>query len=190
MDTIGQGFVGSNPEKTKPKFESYQTPRPVTKAFVLAEQTAMLAHGDAIHEPASGQGAMVDVLQRAGFSVIATDLQQDCFGTGGIDFLTTTEKRAPLLITNPPFTLTGGFLRHAIALGYTYVALLGKAQFWHAQNRDALWDLWRPARIYALTWRPDFSLQGGAMMDCAWTVWDANWHGETVYRRLARPPTT
>ncbi len=90
------------------------------------------------------------------------------------------------IVTNPPFRLAEHFIRHAFRMGVDYMALLLKATFWHAARRQELFELWKPARIYAMTWRPDFRSLGAPTMDCVWCVWDG--HVErTAYCLLEKP---
>ena len=46
-----------------------------------------------------------------------------------LDFLKTTRKLAPAIVSNPPFKHAAAFIEHAIELGVTYHAWLLKADF-------------------------------------------------------------
>jgi hypothetical protein len=188
MKTIGQGFVGHRPGKEPPPFWFYGTPPEAIERLLDYERAAIKAHGDRVWEPACGRGNLVGPLERAMFQVVATDINEDCRGQGGRNFLDEKELLAPSIVTNPPFTLAVPFFFHALELGAGYIALLGKAQWWHAQDRDRVWKAWRPARIYAITWRLDFEGKGQAMMDCSWTIWDrhAGTVPKTEFIRLTR----
>ena len=90
-----------------------------------------------------------------------------------LDFLKTTARLAPAIVTNPPFKHATAFIEHAVELGVTYHAWLLKADFLGAQQRLKLvQEFGYPARIWGLTERPDFLGQGGPTMNCAWLVWD------------------
>lgn len=43
-----------------------------------------------------------------------------------------------------------------------------------------------PARIRALTWRPDFLGGGNPTMDCAWSIWQRGWASGTQYSLLPK----
>jgi hypothetical protein len=112
-------------------------------------------------------------LRRAGYDVIATGLD-----SGG-DFLQVTTRHGWLIVTNPPFSLATKFILHAHKLGVEYHAWLLKADFLNAQRAIPLIEkIGYPARIWALTDRPDFEGQGAPCMNCSWHVWDGHYdHG-------------
>ncbi|MGB4107748.1 MAG: SAM-dependent DNA methyltransferase [Alphaproteobacteria bacterium] len=179
--SIGAGMAGGNainPESVKARADSdfYPTPEPVTEALIRAERKhlSVFTH---VWEPACGQGAMAKVIEREGYSVIGTDLVDRGYGEGGVDFMRCDTLKAPAIITNPPYKddLPEAFIMKAHTLGTVYLALLLKAQFFHTAGRYRLWNNFRPAREYKLTWRPDFLGLGGGTMDCSWWVWD--WRG-------------
>lgn len=137
-----------------------------------------LSTGTRIWEPACGQGHMVRAIQAMGYPVIGTDIQM------GDDFLTCVPRACDWIITNPPFNLAEQFVRRCDELHRPF-ALLLKSQFWHAAKRYELFQTIPPAWILPLTWRPDFTGKGQAMMDMSWVVWNGN--GNTRYRPLKRP---
>jgi hypothetical protein len=106
-----------------------------------------------VWEPCCGDGAIAQVLERAGHRVVATDLAEYGFGAGGIDFFRCRElpQGCRALVTNPPygdggFGRTGsvslamlGFVRHALNLtekANGQLALLVRFQ-WIAGKRAA-----------------------------------------------------
>lgn len=94
-------------------YEFYPTPPEGTLALLAVER-----FDGPIWEPACGDGAMAKVLVRAGYAVVATDLIDRGYGTGGIDFLKETKARARHIVTNPPygFGLADAFVNHALQL--------------------------------------------------------------------------
>ena len=155
----------------------YATPDNVTEALLLF---LGLPQSTVIWECAAGQGHMARVLERHGHSVIATDLETD--------FLTCSP-RGDMMVTNPPFSLAGEFIKRAIQ-NHMPFALLLKSQYWHAEKRRALFFKHRPQYVLPLTWRPDFHFgkKGGApTMECLWTVWGAEPATVTQYLPLAKP---
>ena len=79
------------------------------------------------------------------------------------------------IITNPPFKLAKGFVKAAHDYHCDYLAMILKASFWHAwKSRGGLWTRYRPSRIYALGWRPDFLDKGAPTMEVMWCIWEPN----------------
>ena len=86
-------------------------------------------------EPACGDGAIAKVAEAAGHDVIASNLIDYGFGDAPVDFLATTELRAPCILTNPPFSLADEFLEHAWALGASDVFMLLRTKFVEGARR-------------------------------------------------------
>lgn len=163
----------------------YPTPPDVTTAL-MKWLRHRLPPPAVVWEPACGDGAMVRVLQDAGYDVIATDLQEQ---GGCVDFLQ-ARRTCDMVITNPPFTPSEEFIRHALTITPN-VAMLLKSQYWHAARRRHLFQQTKPAFVLPLTWRPDFrnsELGGSPTMEVLWTVWMANRPVDgTLYEQLSRP---
>lgn len=177
---LGAFMNGGAPQNGRSKDDHYATPAAATIALLQAEQVP-----HKIWECAAGDGAMSRVLEAAGHEVEATTLYDYGIG-GGVDFLQESTARAQAIVTNPPFKLAEAFIRKAQVLGVDYMALVLKATYWHAAERRALWNLWQPARVYALTWRLDFKGLGAPAMEAIWCVWDGQ-VDRTDYRLLERP---
>lgn len=152
----------------------YPTPPEATQALINYLQ---IPKDKVIWECACGSGRMVDVLEKNGYTVVATDI------AGGYDFLMHEEK-CDWIITNPPFFMADKFINRAADLGVPFAFLL-KSQYWHSKKRLTLFDDHTPSAILPLTWRPDFTGQGGSLMDMIWCVWDGS--KTTVYRPLEKP---
>jgi hypothetical protein len=128
-------------------FDAYSTPTWCTRALVphIPEQVKT------IWEPASGEGAMANVLRDQGYTVIATDIRP---GNGmpthteSINFLDRSAAGAPshlwgfhAVISNPPFYLAQEFIERALELTAPqqgFVAMLLRADFDHAKGRRHL----------------------------------------------------
>jgi len=156
----------------------YPTPASVTRALIAAEREHLLdacVDGDPVWEPCGRGGAIAKELDGAGFATIASDLVADPANlVAQQDLLLCRQALSPVVVTNPPFALAAEMIRHLLNdLGCTYVAMLLKSSFWHAEVRTGLWRQWTPARIYALNWRPDFLGKGNPTMEVIWCVWDA-----------------
>ena len=55
-----------------------------------------------------------------------------------------------------------------------------------AESRSGLWSKHKPARVYLMRWRIDFTGKGAPPMLNAWFVWDAKSAGETSLLMLDR----
>lgn len=96
-------FGASEIERTRREpFEFYPTPPEATRALLSVERFE-----GSIWEPACGDGAISRELEAAGYEVISTDLIDRGYGTGGVDFLKTTEPLARNIVTNPPYGTHG-----------------------------------------------------------------------------------
>ncbi len=179
MRNLGAAMAGGN--GTRREHDFYPTAPEATLALLKKEQRHLEAYGT-VWEPACGDGAIAKLLPG---NVIATDLIDRGYGTLA-DFLT-SPKRAPAIVTNPPFKLARQFIEHAWWLEVDYLALLLKSTFWHAANRVSLWRGWAPTVEYKLTWRLDFTGQGSPTMDCSWIVW-CRVRGETKCVELLEKP--
>lgn len=162
----------------------HETEEAGTLALIAREGRRMAHISRRVWEPACGRGRMARVLQAAGYDVTASDLIDRGYGCGGVDFLTTRNLGAPVIITNPPYgPLVEAFIRHAYALGAGYLALLVKADFFQAAGKAArhlLFSELPPTRIHPLGWRLDWTGEGRPVMNCVWLVWD--WAASTEPR--------
>lgn len=189
MSGLGAMMAGGNPAKGREDRDFYPTPAECTVALLRALDEIGLGKMIGVWEPACGDGAIVRVLERAGLDVTATDIADYGIGAPVLDFLSADRALAPHVITNPPFSLAEAFIRRAHELRSSTLCLLLKSTFWHAARRQALWDLWQPAHLFPLTWRPDFRGWGAPTMEAQWVVWldPAYPVRETIYRPLRRP---
>lgn len=107
------------------KDDLYETPECATLALL---RTGELAGAGPIWEPCAGRGAIARVLALHGFEVLAADLVPHLNAVSGIatgrDFLMEYRAESNLIVTNPPFKLADEFIRHGLALGCKFVALL------------------------------------------------------------------
>jgi hypothetical protein len=144
--------------------DAYATPAWCTRALIKVEQSRW---PELIWEPCFGLGDISNELRARGSMVIETDLAQ------GEDFLRERAIRATAIVTNPPFKYASAFILHAANLGVSYHAWLLKADFLNAQRAIRLIDkVGYPARICAMTDRPDFLGQGAPTMNCSWFVFE------------------
>lgn len=164
----------------KPLGELYATPPNCTEALLEVE-----SFQGPIWEPAAGNGAIVRVLETAGFLVHATDLHDWGIGAGGQDFLATDTLLAPNIVTNPPFSLAEEFATHALNLGARKVCLFLRLAFLEGEaRRKGIFTVSPPSRVWVMSkwqtlWRaddPNPRATGGTMA-FGWFVWERGHRG-------------
>ena len=167
----------------------YPTPANVTHALCqFLTAAGVLRPTDTVWEPACGEGHMAQVLAEYTAYVISTDIADTGYADEVVDFLGDSSKLADAIITNPPFSLSEGFIRKAIDEA-PVVAMLLKSQYWHASKRTKLFNQHPPAFVLPLNWRPDFYMgaKGGSpTMEVAWSVW-VEGAQYTRYKILQKP---
>jgi len=186
MNQRDLNLTGATGKTARRELDFYPTPENVTVALLDFLQTLGLPEGK-IWEPACGNGAMVQVFEKYGYPVKATDI------SSGSDYLETgCETGITAIITNPPFNRAEEFIRKAIKEA-PLVAMLLKAQYWHAAARVELFRQHPPAFVLPLTWRPDFlehtrekGQRGSPTMEVLWTVWIEGIN-TTEYALLQKP---
>lgn len=179
------GKRGSGSERPRQHGDWYPTPDEVTEVVM----PHLRLEGD-VSEPCCGDGSLARVIERHGHKVIGTDLYDRGYGIGhGKEFDVLKMKRllAPNVVTNPPFKIAGPIIRHLLSLEPETMALLLKASFWHAKSRLALFEHNPPAKIVALTWRPDFLNLKRPTMEVIWCIWRRGHNGPTEYVLARRP---
>ena len=176
-------ITGGNTAYKRAESDFYPTPADVTLALL---DFLELPKSTKIWEPAAGAGDMVQTIRSRGYEVIGSDIQQ------GDDFLELPlPDRVGMIVTNPPFSASEEFIKHALELGVPFAFLL-KSQYWHAARRLTIFQEAAPTYVLPLTWRPDFLFKtrgGGApLMDVMWCVWMPPMRGgATIYYPLRRP---
>ena len=181
-------LLGITPKVARKRHKDDFFPTPIdgtVEALIKADNPNMAYE---IWEPFCGDGKISSELRRFGYGVIETDLVDRGVGKSRIDFLMERKPLSPMIISNPPFKLAPQIVKHAIdVLNVKYMALLLKAEFPnHIYGLDMFRNGYRPARIYALSWRPDFTGGGSPPMMCSWYVWHGV-HSQTSFEVLERP---
>jgi hypothetical protein len=157
----------------------YPTPAWATYALIDNERFA----GD-IWECACGDGSMSEVLGRSGMRIICSDLYDRGFGESGHDFLT-SDRRAPNIITNPPFHSAEGFAAQCLKLAEAKFALLLRLAFLEGANRTrTIFHKNPPTRVWVFSERITFYPKGAKKAGSgttayAWFVWDKAHNGAT-----------
>jgi hypothetical protein len=130
------------------KDDLYETPEVAVEALLRVETLPQ-----PVWECACGPGAIVRVLRRDGYQVVATDLvNYGCPDSQfGVHFL--FERHAPAgvtcIVTNPPYKLAAQFVMHPLQLAPRVVMLLRLA-FLESEQRGAIHDQNNLARVYVL----------------------------------------
>ena len=175
----------SSPERVEADF--YGTPQSVTEALI--DFLKLSPKKVVFWECACGKGHMSKDLEKMGYKVIATNLEDQGFGETGIDFTEQTKTRGNFIITNPPFFKAQSFIETALKFNMPF-AFVFKSQFWHAASRRELFFLRKPKYVLPLTWRPNFTFgkRGRSpTMEVLWTVWNSVGSVQTIYFPLAKP---
>ncbi len=157
----------------------YPTPAWATHALIDNESF----RGD-IWECACGNGAMSNVLADTGNEIISTDLYRRGFGEAGVDFLRTSRK-APNIVTNPPFHSAEAFVAQALGQASSKFALLLRLAFLEGANRaNTIFHKRPPSRVWVFSERITFypagvTATGSGTTAYAWFVWDKAHSGST-----------
>jgi hypothetical protein len=173
------------------KNDLYETPAVAVLALLRVENVPAV-----IWEPCCGPGAITRVLRSSGRRVIATDLvdyQSPDQDFARRDFL--MEQSSPpgvqAIVTNPPYSLVNQFVPHALRLCPRVILLL-RYLFMesHCVRNDVL-DCGRLARIYVFAnrlpglHRADWEgKKAGNSVAYAWFVWDVNYRGPALTKRI------
>ena len=176
--TVAQSIIGYGRDGGRPKDDFYPTPPEATKALLAVEK-----FGPHIWEPACGDGAISKVLEKAGYSVESSDLNDHGYGDRGVDFLLEHQSFDGDIITNPPFKLGQQFAEHALHLGVMKMALLLKINFLEGVSR-CQW-LEKSPLVRVLVFRKRLTLlrsgmkrKGGVMITFAWYIWKRRHEGK------------
>lgn len=126
-----------------------------------------------VWECAAGNGDMVKVLSRYGYSGRETDL------ITGTDFLTCTEPWLGSIVTNPPYRHADAFVAKALKLASEQVAMLLPIGTLGSERRNvSLWQPHPPAMVIIVTAR--MLVHGKrSQFNHVWAVWDSRHTGTT-----------
>jgi hypothetical protein len=176
-------IVGVSPGR--PEYDFYRTPSEAVEALLRYEEFEGL-----IWEPACGDGAISQVLERTGHHVISSDLIDYGFGVPNVDFLNTT-KIVENIITNPPYKYAQDFAEQALSCTTDKVAMLMKLTFLEGVKRQPFFKNSPLKTVYVFSKRiklnrngNDEAYKNGGMIAFAWFVWDHTYGGEPSIRWL------
>ena len=150
----------------------YPTPRWATRALLEVE-----AFDGDIWECACGDGAMSEVLGQTGQQIHSSDLYDRDYGEIGIDF-TQTKRKAPNIVTNPPYNLAEEFVHTGVRAAERKFALLLRLAFLESAKRQkTIFNAYPPSRVWVFSERITFypkgvKRAGSGTTAYAWFVWD------------------
>lgn len=156
-------------------------PTPGWATFALMDNEPFAG---AVWESACGDGAMSEVITGCGNPVESSDLYDRGYGEIGHDFLT-TKRRAPNIITNPPYNSAEGFVATALRQADQKFALLLRLAFLEGANRArSIFHRHSPSRVWVfserITFYPKGAVRAGSGTTAyAWFVWDKDHSGPT-----------
>ena len=136
-------------------------------------------------DPSCGSGTIPKVFHARGLHCDASDLVDRGFGTGGVDFLTSTSV-TDNLCSNPPYGVIEPYIRHALKLTCGKVAILARLALLESTRRQALFRETPLARVWVSHRRvsmppggTDVKASGGTIA-YAFFVWDHAHSGPPV----------
>ena len=174
----GKSYMASKGREYWPKrkgnhdnpLDFHPTPEHVVESLLARERFC-----GTILEPASGDGAIVKVLRKAGYTVKGTDI------TSGQDFLKRT-RAVPNIVTNPPYAdgMAEKFCRHALAITKSKVAMLLPMWCLEGVQRHDLFSEQPLKAIYIFSRRLTFGKhqECHAPLGTFWAVWHKNYRGK------------
>ena len=172
MSALVQQMLGARPAGRRRTDDFHETP---SRRRSIAGRREF--HGTDL-EPACGLGAISEVLIKHGHDVISTDLIARGYGVGRTDFLLEWRRRAPNVITNPPYKHALDFAQHALALADGKVALLLRLAWLESHARQAFFASHPPARVWVFSKRLPMMHRYGwtgrkasSAIPHAWFVW-------------------
>ncbi len=167
----------------------YYATEPKAVELLLAEET----FASTIWECACGEGHLSKAIEKAGYSVISTDLIYRGFGyPASVDFLSNKNEGcfAGDIITNPPYKYALEFVEQAIRVirPHNKVAMFLKLTFLEGQRRKSFFKTNPPKTIYVSSSRlicaknGEFEKYGSSAVAYAWYVWEKGYSGHTVIK--------
>lgn len=147
-----------------------------------------------IWEPCSGGGHLAKSLEAEGHKVLSTDLREgdDIYGTGGVNFLSTTKEdmveletmqNVTSIVTNPPFNLLTKFMEKGLELlddpnnNLEQLVLLARQDHHFSAKRMLMFS--RAYRSLHSTWRAIWvpGTTGNPRWSHVWWEWKAGYNG-------------
>ena len=187
--SIYRTLGASNHTANERQQHDYYATEPKAVELLLAEET----FAPTIWECACGEGHLSKAIEKAGYSVISTDLVYRGFGYPvPVDFLSDKAEGcfAGDIITNPPYKYALEFVEQAIRVVKPHhkVAMFLKLTFLEGQKRKDFFISNPPKTIYISSSRlicarnGEFEKYGSSAVAYAWYVWEKGYCSAPVIK--------
>ena len=188
-------MLGVNPMADRQQDDFYATEPRALEVFLAQLEKDGLKIDKKVWECSCGQGHLANLLKEKGYDVLATDLIDRGYGTGGVDFLDSylldkQENWFGDILTNPPFKLAEKFVEKGMDLlpiG-NWLILFLKIQFLEGKKRKELFKKYPPKYVYVNSARQlcakdgEFEKYTSTTQFYAWYVWEKGYTGEPIIR--------
>lgn len=182
----------------RPSDDFFETPKIATCAML---NNINVPNDVTLWEPSAGMGAISKILEKVYGKerVLSTELDQNRYGIGGVDFLTEGYKYIPKgrfwLVTNPPFKLASEFVRKGFEYGAERIIFLLRFNYLESsKTREDILGGGHLLRVLLMKERLKMfpygwtGTKGSATQNHAWFIWDRNYKNpvpsEVVVRRI------
>ena len=174
---------------TERQSHDYYATEPKAVELLLDEET----FSPLIWECACGEGHLSKAIEKAGYSVISTDIVYRGYGTPApIDFLSYREEGSfnGDIITNPPYKYALEFVKQALQIitKHHKVAMFLKLTFLEGQKRKAFFIENPPKTVYVSSSRllcaknGEFEKYESSATAYAWYVWEKGYSGNPIIK--------
>ena len=181
--------ASNHTQKDRQQHDYYAT-EPKAVELLLAEET----FAPTIWECACGEGHLSKALEKAGYSVISTDIIYRGFGyPASVDFLSDKAEEcfSGDIITNPPYKYALEFVEQAIKVikPRHKVAMFLKLTFLEGKKRKDFFKANPPKTLYVSSSRLNCAMNGNfktytrnSAVAYAWYVWEKGYSGNPVIK--------
>lgn len=162
-------LIGRKKDDYRQKDDFYPTPEYVTRALLKHHKFI-----GTIWECACGDGRMAEVLEKAGYKIVPTDLIDRGYSKASkssIDFLL-ENTRMENIVTNPPFNLAYEFIEQGLRLSTKCLALFLPIRYLTGKKRAELYKEFPPTKIIVIPNKVDFLGNANPVMEFAWFIWE------------------
>lgn len=186
-----QGYV-------RPEDDFYETPKVATCTML---NNINIPEDVTLWEPSCGMGAISKILEKVHPNrVLSTELNENRYGIGGVDFLTDGRKYIPegrfWIISNPPYRPASEFIRKGFEYGAERIIFLLRFNYMESGKvREDILGGGHLLRVLLIKERLNMFPYGwtgsvpSATQNHAWFIWDKNYSAEVpseiVVRRVS-----
>jgi len=180
-------MLGVNPQADRQKEDFYATNPKALNLFLEAFKEKL---NEPVWEPSCGQGHLAEELRKHGYDVLATDLVDRGYGTGGVNFFNVIADHPGDILTNPPFKCAENYVEKGMSVlekGRKMFLFL-KIQFLEGQKRNELFKKYPPKYVYCHSSRQlcakdgKFEKYTSTTQFYAWYVWEKGYYGDTIMK--------